>query len=393
VKSRITPNQAVFLAMLFFTICATIWAIRVPVVNGVPISFNSDEPSHFRVVKFVSEHWSLPPYTRDYYESAHPPLSDFIEAAYMKLWPVSLQIYALRLFSTVLGLLILAVVYRTAKLMVSPWTAAFVACFAATLPMFIMFSSSVTNDSLAVLISSSTVSLIVQGLKDGFTKKHLNLLCLLVGLAGIAKYSCLGLVPVAMGAVIFDWRRQGRSWVVPAVSVLASFTLISGWWYLRNQMLYGDIFRSKAEADMHMFTGNAMPHSLQYWGGVLTTMTGSTLGLYPSFPKWPLTIYGTVTALFGLVVAGAIVVALKRKWTPIKIALGTFSICVLAVVLVYQIDHYQAHGRLLYPAITVIALGIAGLRHLIDERSRPLVGVVSILAMACLSVAVVTSSF
>lgn len=377
--------------MLFFVVCATIWAFRVPVENGVPISFNSDEPSHFLVTKYISEHWALPPYKRTYYESAHPPLSDFIQAAYMRLWPSGSQVFALRFFSTLLGLLTLFVIYKTARLLVSPWSAALATCLVASLPMFVMFSASVTNDSLAVLISCSSLHLVVKAFKESLDKKQLNVLCLLVGLAGIAKYTLLGLIPVTIGTVIYERKHGGKNWIVPVLSILATFVLLSGWWYLRNQMIYGDPFRSRAEAEMAMFTGSAVPGNLGYWISVVTTMTGSFLGLYPTFPIWPTSVYSTVTALFGLLILAAIVIAVSRRWTPLKVALASYALLNLGVVLAYQINHFQPHGRLLAPSILVIALGALNLRHVIPIEKRAFAGTAAALGMACLCLALVTS--
>lgn len=391
-ESKLTPNRAVLLGMLFFLVCGSIWALRVPIVNGAPISFNSDEPSHFQVIRYMSEHWSLPPYTRDYYESAHPPLSDWVEAGYIKVWPASMQALALRFFSILLGMGILLVVFKTARLLVSEWTAAFATCVCAALPMFVMFCSSVTNDPLAVLISSYALYMMVKGIQQGFTKKQLNVLCLVVGVAGIVKYTLLGLIPVAIGVVIYDRKRKGERWAVPVMSIAASFTLISGWWFLRNQIMYGDPFRSRAEIAMHMFNGSAAPTQPGYWASVVSTMTGSLLGIYPHSPNWPLVTYDAITKIFGVLLLVAFYVAVRRIWTPAKIVLASYLGLVLLTVLAYQLNHFQPHGRLLYPAIIVIVLGLSSVRHLIPTKDRVLMGSLFVGGLAALSVAIVTTT-
>jgi len=377
--------------MLFFLVCAATWALRVPVINGMPISFNSDEPSHFLVVRYIAQHWQLPPYTREFYESAHPPLSDFVQAVYVHLWPESLWVYALRFLSCAFGLLTLWVIYKTARLIVSTWTAAFTTCFVAALPMFVMLSSSVTNDSFAVLLSSAILYLLVKGLRNGMPKRELNILCFLIGFAGITKYTLLGLLPVGMGVVIYDRRRSGSPWLVPVCSIAATFVLISGWWYLRNEILYGDPFRSKAEAAMGMFTGTGAPTHAHYWFDVCTTLCGSFLGMYPSFPNWPNSIYEVCVAIVVVVMLSSAVLAVRRGMSPIKCALGCFLISVLAVVLQYQFNHFEPHARLLFPAIFVISLGIASLRHVIPDEKRSRMAAYAIAALSCLTVALVLS--
>ena len=93
------------------------------------------------------------------------------------------------------------------------------------------------------------------------------------------------------------------------------------------------------------------------------------------------------------VLTAAVVSAARRRWTPAKAALGAYGFFAAAVVLAYQVDHFQPHGRLLYPAILVFAWALVGLRHSIPPEKRPLVAVSSILGLAGLSVALVTSSF
>ncbi len=377
--------------MLFFLICATIWALRVPIEHGVPISFNPDEPSHFLVVRYIAQHWQLPPYTRDYYESAHPPLSDFLQAVYVHLWPEPLWVYALRFLSTAFGLCTLFVIYKTCRLLVSPWTSATGTCLIAALPTFITFNSSVTNDSLSVLLASMILYILVKGLRDGMSKKMLNVLCVLVGLAGIAKYTLLALLPIAIAVVVYERRRQGKPWAVPAASIVATFVLVSGWWYLRNQILYGDPFRAKAEAAMAMFTGGGAPTLPSFWWRVFVTLCGSFLGLYPSFPNWPLAIYDVLVSIVALVVIAGFIVILRRAVSPIKLTLGTFGLSVLAVVVYYQLNHFEPHSRLLFPAATSIALFLVSLRHAIALNRQARIGAFAIAFLACLSLAVVLS--
>jgi hypothetical protein len=77
----------------------------------------------------------------------------------------------------------------------------------------------------------------------------------------------------------------------------------------------------------------------------------------------------------------------------VKVALGGFALSVLVVVLAYQFNHFQPHGRLLSPVLLVIVLGLAGVGKWIEPKSRATAGIAAVVAMACLSVGVVTSSF
>lgn len=387
-----TPDRAVLASMLFFILGAFIWGYRVPVLsNGRPISLNADEPSHYDVILYMSETWSLPPYTAKYYESAHPPLSDYIEADYVRFWPNPDKAYALRFLSTAIGLIVLLVIYRTAQLVVNAWTAAMTAILMATQPLFIMFSGSVTNDSVMMLIVSLALYLLVKAVKGGLSKRELNVLCLLVGLAGLTKYTVLGLLPISIGVVIYERRRADKSWVVPALSILASFVLISGWWYARNKILFGDVFRSQAEIQMGIFSHGSKPTHPHYWYNVGTILTGSYAGLYRLAPRWPLWLYNSITTLAAMILYAGALIAVVRGWPPVKVVLGAFSASVIAIVLYYQVTHYQPHGRLLAPAFLVGTLGMLELRHAIPAKYRETVAVIAILASATLSIAIVTA--
>jgi 4-amino-4-deoxy-L-arabinose transferase-like glycosyltransferase len=390
---NLNPGLAVLLAMLFFAIASVVWALRVPVVNGKPVSLNPDEPSHFAVAKYIADNGSLPPYTYEYYESAHPPLYHAIAAGFLKLWPVGTQVYALRLLSTLFGLCTILLIFRMGLLFLRPWSAAVGACLVATLPMFVMVSGSITNDSFAALVSTATLYVLVKILVAGLTKRRGILGGALLACAGLTKYTCFGLLPVSVWAVLYDRKRAGRSWLTPTLGLVAAFLLAAGPWLWRNQVLYGDPLRAGAEQAMGHFGPGAEGGGLRYWIEVGWTVLMSFLGPEQNFPAWGSGVLNTLAAVFGVAVIAALVGVARMPRSPIRVVFGWFAVLVVVAVLVYQIKHFQPHGRLLAPAVAVFGLGMAaGLRRVVPAESRMLIAVVGILGFAAVTVGLVTTA-
>jgi 4-amino-4-deoxy-L-arabinose transferase-like glycosyltransferase len=137
-------------------------------------------------------------------------------------------------------------------------------------PQFLFISALVTNDALLVTLSAALLWLVVRnaerrssGAAESASSKirqasiSAAIMGLVLGLALITKQSALVLVPIALLSALQFGRREvdgGRAdttisssprylVTLAAILVLAAATLlVSGWWYIRNWRLYGDLF-------------------------------------------------------------------------------------------------------------------------------------------------------
>jgi 4-amino-4-deoxy-L-arabinose transferase-like glycosyltransferase len=121
------------------------------------------------------------------------------------------------------------------------------AAFNAFLPQFLFISGVINNDNLATALSALALLVTVKILKGARQYRYFVLLGTLIGLGVLAKTSLLNffaIVFVIIGVVL--WQERGdlktlvRRGVILTLLVIVPFALLSGWWFVRNQVLYGD---------------------------------------------------------------------------------------------------------------------------------------------------------
>jgi hypothetical protein len=125
-----------------------------------------------------------------------------------------------------------------------PALAAGAAAFVAFNPMFLYMAGAINNDVVAAMAGAAVTYACVRLLLDpkGLTPGWGAALGALFGLALMSKFNLAAIV-VAIGATMtwVAWRRnQWRAWLgAVALAALVS-AAIAGWWFVRNQVLYGE---------------------------------------------------------------------------------------------------------------------------------------------------------
>ncbi|MGI8914918.1 MAG: hypothetical protein ACR2JY_14235 [Chloroflexota bacterium] len=109
-------------------------------------------------------------------------------------------------------------------------------------PMFLFISGSVDNDVLAIALSSLILLLLVMALSNGATPRAAALTGTLVGLATLTKLSAAAIAAPALAVYLWlAWRSRSRRRAGQYVAALTiPPLLLSGWWFIRNWILYGD---------------------------------------------------------------------------------------------------------------------------------------------------------
>ena len=331
---------------------------------------------------------------------------------YREAWPwygTVLAVRLIRLLSVVMGA---GTVYFTYRLALEVWpgqeaVALAAGAFTAFTPMFAFISASVNNDNLAILLSAAALWLMARWLRAGGPRRawEVAVMGVLLGAAALSKTSALGLWPIA-GAVL-AWPHL-RPWLaarlglkgagaganardvaapVAAHSGLLSFTpnllmglvllyvpalLISGWWFVRNELLYHDWLGWSAFLD----TVGRRPHPaslLQLWGervGFVQAYWGLFGGVSVPMPDWTYLALNAIIclALLGLMWGLARALWLRRV-TLDEVALWGLLVGWIVAMLVGLVRWTQltwaSQGRLIFPAISAIGvLAAAGLWRL-----------------------------
>ncbi|MBC7316474.1 MAG: glycosyltransferase family 39 protein, partial [Chloroflexi bacterium] len=211
-KKRPIPWPTVWFAIIVLTYLALggLYALYTPPWQA------PDEPAHFNYIRYVAEEGRLPElvmgdYPVEYleeikahrfaegwsvdplrYEAHQPPLYYLGGALVYRLakpWGMPNLLYALRLFSVLIGAAGLGVGYGVARRLAPnrPALALGAVAFAATLPMHIAMTSAVNNDGLAELMVG-LVAWAIAGLKwEAWTVRRAVGIGALLGLAFLTK--------------------------------------------------------------------------------------------------------------------------------------------------------------------------------------------------------------
>jgi len=255
----------------------------------------------------------------------------------------------------------------------------------AFMPQFLFLSASINNDNLVVLIAAWVLVLLADWLRDFRLPGWLPLagLGILLGLASLAKFGGLLLWPLAAGVLAWlAWRQKRPPWLVPAGLLVFGLALaLSGWWFVRNQQLYGDLSAFGPHLAI-MESRRRLPSMIN----ALREFKGfrySFWGLFGWFNiLLPDPFYWIMDGLTGLGIVGfglflARSFRHRPAWTrQALVMLAAWLLLVIVGVVRWTLMTPASQGRLLYPALPAIALFlVVGWAELLPRRIRKLVGI------------------
>jgi Predicted membrane protein (DUF2142) len=268
-------------------------------------------------------------------------------------------------------------------------------------PQFLFVAALVTNDGLLAAFSAALLWLALRAEnrkldRDGPSPNSNQLIDAIVigvvlGLALLTKQSAMILAPIAVLVVLTRQRAEWRSWracwgdlraLWPGLLVIATAALIAGWWYARNQQLYGDLLGLAAFRG-EFATQPFQISSLAVWATALGQLHGSFWARFGWMnvapPAWTLWLIGAIEliALAGL--------ARRMRWarrtersaagdrwsstlvfSHVGASIGHWSLVALPLLALAWIISFAItaglvawQGRLLFPALPAIAILLA----------------------------------
>ncbi|MGB8647718.1 MAG: phospholipid carrier-dependent glycosyltransferase [Anaerolineae bacterium] len=396
--------RGLVMLLVAFTTLALVYSIVVPIFEG------PDEDDHFRYVKYLADHRDLPVQLFQSgggsagHQGWQPPLYYGIAALVISpvdtsdfekhLWlnpaasfqgdraccgrnlyfhtpsedfpytGTTLAVHLARGVSILFGALTVALIYLLVLSLLpnAPGLALAAASIAAFNPSFIFASMLVSNDAPLAAFCTLALLLGVRLLtgRQAPTLRNFSFLGLAIALGLLVKTTALGLIPFALVVGAFlAWRvRQVRILGATLIGVLVPVVLLTGWWFIRNQLVYGDplayrlmyasaIFpRDQPLTLAELFQIN-LPWLWQtFWGG-------PTPG---DFPPVLLLLLSLLTLLAGV---GAVWWFLTHHDLNIRIALlwlvGWLGFIFVAQVAFIRTSGGTDQGRYLFPALGVFA--------------------------------------
>lgn len=309
----------------------------------------------------------------------------------------ALAIYVLRLFSIVCSCITVMAIYYAARQLgiAQPLLPILAASLTAFNPMFLFISASVNNDNLITALNSLiTWQILVLVTNAKFTTRQSFFLAVLLALASLSKLGGLVLMIFVLvaGGVVFirfhvidllnnksqsmklDW----KGFCTFLTLIISIWLVVAGWWYLRNLILYGELFGTQtmvavAGSRIGSFSLQTLVDEFQgfrfsYWAlfGAVNIMTF----------RWYYDLMDMVTMLMLLGLLTAVIVSWRSQSSASKspknsicldvgISVGLLVLIVVAGMIsiaVWTSQTYASQGRLLFPFNAAISiLGATGI--------------------------------
>ncbi|GIV08315.1 MAG: hypothetical protein KatS3mg019_0406 [Fimbriimonadales bacterium] len=380
-----------------------------------------DEGAHFQYVQFVAQEWRLPifeGYGGVGYEAHQPPLYYFLAAMVYHL--IGGEGKGVRLLSTLCSAGVVWLTWLSLRRLAPerPLLALSGMGFTAFLPMHIAIGGAVGNDALTNLLFASVLYWLLrlhsyscsERVGGGCTDSPSRLLGrgaatvvgILLGLALLTKATAILLIPVAALGVFMGARLQGVSLTQGALRAgltLGVALLLSGWWFVRNAILYDDpllqktflnVFAGTAKAEDFLAKGATWGQYLQlvadwtfrsFWFAYGTPRTANT-GLpnfLPDSVYWGLAVWTLITLVGFFLHLREPTADWARFW--LILCAGTFALILVSFILFIRI-FFQAQGRYFYPALLPISVFLTlGWERLFPENRRALAQIGWVLVM------------
>ena len=256
----------------------------------------NDEPEHVQYIEYVMHTGRVPAISvANGWESGQPPLYYYLAAEWQRLLDIphfrviplppalptanpvhllmrhdytaaereqAIWVHELRLMSVLLAGVTVGACYLATWLVsgrVSLATGS--ALFAALLPKFGVVFGAVTNDTLVDALCGLALVAVLMWLRVGSGGVARRLawsvaVGLLLGCATLTKLTALPVAVFVFGLILLGTlRRRRRQW--EPLTMLALAAAVSGWFYLRNYLVYGDFLAARANEKMvrHFFPG------------------------------------------------------------------------------------------------------------------------------------------
>ncbi|MGC9332816.1 MAG: glycosyltransferase family 39 protein [Anaerolineae bacterium] len=323
-------------------------------------------------------------------------------------WPyegTTLFVRLARALSSILAVGSLGAIYRLGRMAFPsrPGVALGMIALVAFTPQFLYLSSTVSNDNLVILIASWVLVLLAAWLRlprlPGWGQ--VGLMGPLLGLAVLAKLSGVLLWPLVAGVLLWlAWRERDGRWLVKAGLVCFAVALaVCGWWFVRNQLLYGDITASQTLAAALGGQRQVLPSRLSDISAEFRGFRYSLWALFGWFnilaPDAYYWVVDAMTAVGALGFSLFVVRSLPRypQSTREIILMLCVWLCLVAAGVLRWAVLISSQGRLAFPALAAAALflviGWAEVipRHL--HRAMGIVGVASWAAWAAICPALI----
>lgn len=280
----------------------------------------------------------------------------------MRFWQFDLEFLLLRILNIILMAPLPWILSRTVLNLGMPIRAAWAASLLPlTIPQLAHIGSSVNNDNLLVMASSLSLMYAAKVLSQGLTTPIALAMSGCAAVAVQSKVFGLMLGPFLAVVCLVSWSRNKREW--PNVLLVGGILVLSTWTYIRNLLLYGEIYPTLAPPGA---PPDVEPFPVD-WSVFLSHWIGQTSSSFWGYFGWlHLPLPGWFTTTLSLLIVGVLLIALVR---PAAKYVGIMLIPVGIVLAMYFVSSLDSHmrtgvfpaqqGRYLFPVLGSLAVALA----------------------------------
>ena len=333
-----------------------------------------------------------------YWEVGNDNKNQYLHGPTRRLGPLSiprmtgitLVVYLVRWITVLVGAGVVWLTYRIGVHVFPerPGLAVGGAALVAFNPQFLYLSGAVNNDVPAALWGAAVLLVSLDVLSQGPRLATNILLGVLFGLAMLTKIHLVVLfVPIVLAHGMALWRdRDWRDFLRTNIIVIGLALLVSGWWFARNQMLYGDplgasvhsqLWNSRSPSDGWW----ALRQELPYLWSTLWGRFGYGQVALPSL------VYHGLLVFCGVSLAGYLVPRDRSlRSRPAGLLVSTVAVFVAWVLFYTLVQPAGARGRFLFPALPAFGmLTVGGLQRFSPFRNGWLTTAITGVGMAALA--------
>ena len=394
-----------------------------------PLWVPPDEERHFAYCEYIAQHKRLPALIPDdagvkITESSHPPLyymlgallcrpdgasihenitvndnPGFVEIVSCETGAnavdsIARSAYAIRILSLLMSLVTVICTYLLTRKIFqdSSLPALLAAVFVAANPQFLHVSASVSNETLSSMLAALLILLLVEYLRaTAITWKHNATIGILLGCCLLTKISTLIYIPITYAVIVYAHRHRPTVMLRSAMIIAATLFAVSGWWYLRNWIIYDDPVFSKALTSVLPFTIRYAPFSpasaLQELKTLFVSFFGFFGALQVPLAAGHLLIYATIAGMGAIGLCRFFAARHGTVFQRRVLLLLFVTVCTAAGLLfVLNMRAYVFMGKYFFVVLAPIAILVcAGMQALFPKGLRSMVFGLLIVVMILLN--------
>lgn len=269
-----------------------------------------------------------------------------------------LAIRLVRAYSMLLGIATIIVTINLARHLApaDSWAPVLAAVLVAFNPMFLFISNSVNNDNMVALLVPATLWAVVAHGERLLRDAPAVWTGVLTGSALLAKLSGAIVLPATAGFLLClpgTVRQKARALVLWS----SSAAMVSGWWLVRNQRVYGEWTAFDAHtAISRNLRSQPDPFALvREWDGFIKSYWGVFGAFNVIFPDWVYLTFYAITAL-GFAASCAFLLTRRRRAAAGVWLLAAVSVLNVLALALWTARLTGSQGRLLFPSLSAMSV-------------------------------------